>query len=196
MGLCRSTGIKITSCQSWRFEKNSANRPTSNHTRAARVRFLDDRIILQLWQLVTLKPVDLQRPTVPLWQGWAKGHFFRPKQKQKQKEKNLLPSAEGRSRRFKNHHFSPKDWGTPFHYAAEIGHFDFAIWYLSHRLENNKFLIGKSKKKFKFSLDVTVPWPPIWKHLKFMLNLWLHDRKSPKECSLHLASLKWRGINF
>ena len=67
VGLCRSTGIKITSCQCWRFEKNSATRPTSNHTSAARVRFTDDRIMLQLWQLVTLQPVDLQRPTVPLW---------------------------------------------------------------------------------------------------------------------------------
>ena len=34
---------------------------------AARIRFPDDRIILQLWKLVTLKPVDLQRLTVPLW---------------------------------------------------------------------------------------------------------------------------------
>ena len=67
MGLCRSTGCKITSCQSWRFDKKSCPRPMSNHTSAARVRFLDDRIILQLWQLVTLQPVDPQRPTVLLW---------------------------------------------------------------------------------------------------------------------------------
>ena len=35
-------------------------------------------------------------------QGWTEGHFLRPKQKQK--EKNLLPSAKGRSRsrRFEN----------------------------------------------------------------------------------------------
>ena len=67
VGLCRSTGCKDTSCQSWRSEKNPAALPTSNHTSAARVRFPDDRIILQLWQPVTLQPVDLQTPTVPLW---------------------------------------------------------------------------------------------------------------------------------
>ena len=67
VGLCRSTGVKVTSCQSWRFEKNSANWPTSNHTSASQVWFLDDKIILQLWRFVTLQPVDLQRPTVPLW---------------------------------------------------------------------------------------------------------------------------------
>ena len=65
--LSRPTGIKVTSCQSWRFEKNSAIRPTPNHARAARVRFPDGRITLQLWQLVTLQPVSLQSPTVPLW---------------------------------------------------------------------------------------------------------------------------------
>ena len=32
VGLCRSIGIKVASCQSWRFEKNSATRPISNHT--------------------------------------------------------------------------------------------------------------------------------------------------------------------
>ena len=57
---------KIASCQSWRSEKISAARPTSNQTRAAQVQFPDDRIILQLWQLVTLQPVNLQRLTVPL----------------------------------------------------------------------------------------------------------------------------------
>ena len=67
VGLCRSTGFKVTSCHIWRFEKNSAIQPTSNHTSAARVRFPDDRIILQLWKLVTLQPVDLQRPTASLW---------------------------------------------------------------------------------------------------------------------------------
>ena len=41
-------------------------------------------------------------------QGWTEGHFLRPKQKPKQKQKNLLPSAEGRSRRFKNQLFLPK----------------------------------------------------------------------------------------
>ena len=45
-----------------RFEKNSTTWHTSNHTSAARVRFPDDRIILQFWQLVTLQPVDLKRP--------------------------------------------------------------------------------------------------------------------------------------
>ena len=65
--LCRSKGCKITSFQSWRSEKNPAARPTSHHTSAARIWFPDDRIILKLWQLVTLKPVDIKRPTVPLW---------------------------------------------------------------------------------------------------------------------------------
>ena len=67
MGFCRSIGVKVTSCQSWRFEKNSGMRPTSNHTSAARVWFPDDRIILQLLQLVILQPADLQRPTIRLW---------------------------------------------------------------------------------------------------------------------------------
>ena len=67
VGLSESKDCKVTSCQRWRFEKNSAIRPTSDHTRAAWVRFPYNRIILQLWQLVTLQPVDLQRPTVPLW---------------------------------------------------------------------------------------------------------------------------------
>ena len=67
VGLCRSIGVKIARCQSWRFKKNLATRPTSNHTSAARVRFPDDGIILQFLQLATLQPVDLQRPTVPLW---------------------------------------------------------------------------------------------------------------------------------
>ena len=67
VGLCRSTGVKVTSCQSWRFDKKFCPRPESNCTSAARVQFLDDRIILQLWQLVILQPVDLQRPRVPLW---------------------------------------------------------------------------------------------------------------------------------
>ena len=67
VSLCRSKGCKTTSCQSWRSEKNPAARPTSHHTSAARVWFPDDKIILQLWQLVTLQPVDLQTPTVPLW---------------------------------------------------------------------------------------------------------------------------------
>ena len=58
---------------------------------------------------------------------------------QKQKEKNLLPSAEGRSRRFKSHHFSPKDLETPFHYATEIGHFDFAIYTLAIDLKITNF---------------------------------------------------------
>ena len=67
MRLCKSTGYKVTSCQSWRFDKIYCPRPQSNHTSVARVRFLDDRIILQLWQLVTFKPVDPETPTVPLW---------------------------------------------------------------------------------------------------------------------------------
>ena len=66
VSLCMSKGCKITSFQSWRSEKNPATRPTSHHTRATRVWFPDDKIILQIWQLVVLKLVDLQRPAVPL----------------------------------------------------------------------------------------------------------------------------------
>ena len=64
VSLFMSKGCKTTSCQIWRSEKNPAPRPTSNHTSAAQVWFLDDTIILQLWQLVTLQPLDLQRSTV------------------------------------------------------------------------------------------------------------------------------------
>ena len=67
VGLFRSTGSKVTSCQSWRVDKKFCPRPESKHTSAVQVRFPDERIILQLGQLVTLEPVDLQRPTLPLW---------------------------------------------------------------------------------------------------------------------------------
>ena len=67
VGLFRSTSCKVTSCQSLRFEKSSATRPTSNHTQGAWVWLPDDRIILQLWQPVTLQPVDLQRLTEQFW---------------------------------------------------------------------------------------------------------------------------------
>ena len=61
MGLSRSTGCKVTSCQSWRMILS-----------AALVWFEVGRLAeffsnLQLWKLLTLTPVDLQRPTVPLW---------------------------------------------------------------------------------------------------------------------------------
>ena len=67
VGLCRSTGCKVASCQSWRMILSSRNR-----TRAARVWFEVGRLAeffsnLQLWQLVTLMQIDLQRPTAPLW---------------------------------------------------------------------------------------------------------------------------------
>ena len=57
VGLCRSTGFKITSCQSWRMILSSRN-----PTQAALVWFDSGR-----GQTLTLTPVDLQRPTVPLW---------------------------------------------------------------------------------------------------------------------------------
>ena len=67
MGLCRSTGCKVTSCQSWRMILLSGNQ-----TRAARMWFKMGKVAeffsnLQLWKLVTLQPVDLKRPAVPLW---------------------------------------------------------------------------------------------------------------------------------
>ena len=65
VGLCMSKGCKVMRC--WMFEKNSAAQPESNHSRVTQVWLLDGRIILQLLQLVTLQPVDLQRPIVPLW---------------------------------------------------------------------------------------------------------------------------------
>ena len=67
MGLWRLTGCKVASCQSWRFEKNSASRSESNYSRVAWGQLLDNGIIFQLWQLITLQPVDLQIPTVPFW---------------------------------------------------------------------------------------------------------------------------------
>ena len=68
VGLCRSTGCKVTSCQSWRMFLSSGNR-----TWAALEWFKAGQMAeffsnLQLWQLVILMPVDLQRPTVPLWE--------------------------------------------------------------------------------------------------------------------------------
>ena len=39
----------------------------SNNSRVAQVQVLDDLIILKVWQTVTLRPFNLQRPTVPLW---------------------------------------------------------------------------------------------------------------------------------
>ena len=48
VGLCRSIGVKVTSCQSWKFEKNSASRPESNHSPAAQVQVLNNWIILKV----------------------------------------------------------------------------------------------------------------------------------------------------
>ena len=66
VGLCRSNSCRVMSCQSWRFEKNSAARPESNHKRAARARLPDGKIISKVWWTTTLQPFDLQRPTIPL----------------------------------------------------------------------------------------------------------------------------------
>ena len=68
---CR-TGLEAKNCQSWRFEKNSAAGPESNHLLAACVQLPYSGIILKVWQLVTLQPVDLQRPTVPLFKYLSK----------------------------------------------------------------------------------------------------------------------------
>ena len=40
VGLCRSTGCKVKSCQSWRCEKNSADRPELNYSKLAQGRLL------------------------------------------------------------------------------------------------------------------------------------------------------------
>ena len=66
VGLCRANGCKVTSCQNWRFEKNSAILPESNYLTAALVWVPGNRIILKVWWTITLKPFDLQRLTVPL----------------------------------------------------------------------------------------------------------------------------------
>ena len=49
MDLCGSKGFKVTSCQSWRFEKKSV----------AWIWVPDDWIILKVWWTVTLQPFDL-----------------------------------------------------------------------------------------------------------------------------------------
>ena len=74
--------------------------------------------VLKLWQHASLQPSEVQGHLVfnlntlvslyfdfggeggysTILQGWTKGLILRPKQKQK--KKNLLPSAEVRSRRF------------------------------------------------------------------------------------------------
>ena len=87
-------------------------------------------------------------------QGWTEGPFLRPKQKPKQKEKNLLPSAEGRSRsrRFKNQHFLPK--------KIEEHLFIMLLKLVISTLLDIALAIDcrfESNKKFKFSFDVTVP---------------------------------------
>ena len=60
VGLCRSTGIKVASCQSWRFEKYSATQPNFNQTKATLVEFHDNGIIpnfdcLQLCRQLTYR---------------------------------------------------------------------------------------------------------------------------------------------
>ena len=69
--LGRSTGCKVTICESWRMILSSRNR-----TRAALVWFEVGRAAgffsdLQLWQHVTLQPADLQRPTIHFWNPWS-----------------------------------------------------------------------------------------------------------------------------
>ena len=56
--LYRSKGCKVTSFQSWRFDKNSASRPELNHLPAALVWVLDDWIILRVWWTITLQLFD------------------------------------------------------------------------------------------------------------------------------------------
>ena len=54
-----TSGYKVTSCQSWWFEKNSEARLEMNHTLAAWVRLSDDGTILKVWRTLTLQPFDL-----------------------------------------------------------------------------------------------------------------------------------------
>ena len=65
VGLCRSTGCKVTSCQIWRFEKNSPARLESNITHEAWSWVSDNWIILKVWQTATLQPFNLTKTTVP-----------------------------------------------------------------------------------------------------------------------------------
>jgi len=55
------------SCQSWRFEKNSAAWPVLDHARTAWVQFLDNRSIFKVWQTTTSQSFDLKRLPIPLW---------------------------------------------------------------------------------------------------------------------------------
>ena len=62
------TGCKVTSCQSWRFEKILlVSPPWAIRVRLGQGSAAEFFSKFQLWQLVTLQPVDLQTPTVPLW---------------------------------------------------------------------------------------------------------------------------------
>ena len=66
LGVCKSTGFKVTSCQSWRMILSSRNR-----TWAALMWFEVGRVAgffsdPQLWQLVVLQPFDIERLTIPL----------------------------------------------------------------------------------------------------------------------------------
>ena len=63
--LFRSKGCKVTSCQSWTFEKKYVTKPESNHRHAAWVRVLNYLIILKVWLTVILQPFNLQRLAVP-----------------------------------------------------------------------------------------------------------------------------------
>ena len=74
VSLCRSTGCKVTSFQSWRMILSSRNR-----TRAARVWFEVGRMAeffsnLQLWQLATLQSFDLKTNSTSMERFWPKFH--------------------------------------------------------------------------------------------------------------------------
>ena len=64
--LCRSTGCKVKCCQSWRIILLSRNGTKATHSWFEVGWVADFFSNLQLWQIVTLQQVDLQRPTKPL----------------------------------------------------------------------------------------------------------------------------------
>ena len=53
--LCRSNGCKVMSCQSKRFDNNSAAWLESYCMRAARVQLLDKKIVSKVWGTTTLQ---------------------------------------------------------------------------------------------------------------------------------------------
>ena len=61
VGICRSTGFEVTSCQSWRFEKKYATQQATHNTQAAHLWVPDNGITFKVWLTSTLHSFDPQR---------------------------------------------------------------------------------------------------------------------------------------